>query len=140
MKLFNIKPARDAHLESSDIVADLDAIIAKPVTFRLAGKLHELKPVSLKQYMGFINKLGLIDTIAKQADKKEVKMIETLTRHLAEVFGEVCDTITIDDVRKMSYSQAVALYSLIIELMQGKLHARVENTEKKNTLAHTSQE
>lgn len=134
MGIFKLKPARDAHLDSSQIVADLDAIIATPITFRLAGRIHELKPISLKQYMGFLNKLGTIDSLAKQVNKTDVKMIDTLTRHMADIFGEVCETISIEDVKKMSYAQAVALYSLIIELMQGKLHARVDN-EKKNSLA-----
>ena len=54
MGLFKIRDTSNGAEKDARVIADLDALIAKPVAFRFHGKTHLIKPVSTAEFLGFL--------------------------------------------------------------------------------------
>ena len=50
MSLFNLKTGKPIEMPESQVVSDLDAMVAMPVAFRLHGKVHYIKPISVREF------------------------------------------------------------------------------------------
>lgn len=114
-------PTRQAH-RNRDIepVTDLDALIAEPVPFRYNGKIHNIKPIALDEFLKFTNaQANLMDAIKKD----DVKLTaDDLAGRYHSVISSLCDTISLDDVRNMSQPQVAALYQLVIDQVTGQVN------------------
>lgn len=112
------------------MISDLDAMVSKPVAFRLHGKVHQIKPIALEEFYRFVNAWT---TVLGWKDSDGVKPEQYLAG-LTELFQSVCDTITADDVSRLTQAQAGALFQLIIESVTGKAQVDpvVSDNEKKN--------
>lgn len=114
MKLW---PTRTAHQD--DPIADLDAIVCDPVPFRFNGKIHVLKPIELGDFLRFTNAQSVLMRAASN-DEAPITPKE-LAQKFHSVFSSVCETITIDDVMRMSQVQVAALYQLVIDMVTGQV-------------------
>jgi hypothetical protein len=124
MNLFNLKPARQ---DNVPIVSDLDAMVAVSVPFRFNGKIHNIKPISVLEFYQYTQALGKLVEL-KDAEKVSG---EELVDCYFNLFKAVCDTITHQDIEKMSTSQASALFALTLDCVTGKAQADQENEKKK---------
>lgn len=134
MGLFSLKPARTQYTaEDVKVVADLDALIAQPVGFKLNGKTHVIKPVTTEQFFNLITKLEQLDTlkrkIAATSDIDENEFVKAYH----EVFSVACDTMTKDDLYQMTHAQRAALLQIILQAVGGT--AQVDQAQKKNPLS-----
>lgn len=129
MSLFSLQAKRKQQSEAT-LVSDLDAMVAKPVAFRLHGRIHEIKPISLEEFYKFANAWT---TVLNWKDSDGISPKEYL-KGLTELFQSVCDSITEDDVLRLTQAQAGALFQLIIESVTGKAQVEpvVSDGEKKN--------
>ena len=116
MNLFNLKPTRQ---ENIPVVSDLDAMIASSVPFRFMGKVHHIKPISVLEFYQYTQALG---KLMELKDHEKVTG-EELVDHYFNLFKTVCDTITHQDIEKMSTSQASALFALTLDCVTGKAQA-----------------
>lgn len=100
-------------------VADLDAIVAEPVSFRFKGKVHTLKPFSLAEFLKFTNAQSALMSLLKE----EETMITTndLAERYHKVIGSVCPSITVGDILSMEQVQVAALYQLVIDMVTGQV-------------------
>lgn len=114
MKLW---PTRSKHL--AEPVTDLDAIIAESVTFRYKGKIHELKPMRLDEFLKFTNAQAELMNNIK--DENERLTPRQLAGRYHKVISSVCDTLSIDDILGMEQVQVAALYQLVIDLVTGQV-------------------
>ena len=119
----NLKPTRQAE----SLYADLDAIIAEPIYFKLHGKRHKIKPITTKEFLRVSNALS---ALWDMMDKKEITPIEVIDRY-TELIQSVCDTVTRQDVENMEQQQAVGLMQLVMDSMTGKAHSPDYNQKKK---------
>ncbi len=124
MGIFNLKTGKK--VEDVNIVSDLDRMVADSVAFRLHGKVHKIKPITVKEFYEYSNAIARLKVIEK-ADK--VKKDEIVDAYY-NLIHSVVDTINLSDVENMTQAQAAALFSLILDAISGK--AQVD--EKKNSL------
>lgn len=99
-------------------MADLDALVAEPVRFRYGGKIHELKPMSLEQFLRFSNaQSALMSSVNEDGPMTARALAEKYHR----VISSVCDTISLEDIMGMEQVQVAALYQLVIDLVTGQV-------------------
>ncbi len=124
-----LRPARSqASQTTREIVSDLDAIVSQSVSFKLHGKYHEIKPISTKTYMLYVNALSEVFALK---DKEKITSDELINKYFLLV-KSVCETVEREDIEKMTQAQIGAMFELIMNTITGS--AQVE-AEKKKTLA-----
>lgn len=99
-------------------VADLDAIVAEPVSFRFKGKIHTLKPFSLAEFLKFTNAQN--DLLASFKDDVSLTP-QALADRYHKVISSVCSSISVDDIMSMEQVQVAALYQLVIDMVTGQV-------------------
>ena len=102
---------------SGDNVADLDAMLVEPVGFRLHGKDHLIKPLTVEQFMLYAVNLSDIYSLK---EKKDVTADELIDKYYA-LISSVCSTIKRSDIEQMSQQQVSALFELIVSTVTGKI-------------------
>lgn len=126
-----LRPTRQKYLESAtNSVADLDAMLVEPVSFKLHGKTHVIKPLNVEQFM--ILSVALVDIMELQ--KQQNISPETLIEKYYALISSACDSITKQDIREMSQQQVSALFNIVIETITGKVF-----TEKKTLVTTPNQ-
>lgn len=120
MKLW---PTRQKH--TADLVADLDAMVSEAIAFKLHGKQHIVKPISLEEFLKYTNAYS---QIWNSTDEKKKLTNEQFIEMYHQLFSSVCDTITIDDIKRMSQAQVGALFQLISDTVTGKAHVDQKKT------------
>lgn len=126
MGLFNLRTGKALDGPEAVIVSDLDAMVASPIAFRLHGKVHHLRAVTVKEFFAYTNALLSLERIKENANISDDQIIEIYQG----IIGALCESITKDDIKKMTHAQAAALLKLITDHITGKAHAPVD--EKKN--------
>lgn len=131
MALFNLKTGKPVEMPEAQVVSDLDAMIAHPIAFRLHGKIHQIKPISVKEFYAFTNAIASITTLESDNKITTAQVIDLYTR----IICSVCDSITRKDVELMTQAQCGALLNLIVEAVTGKAHAESQapSDEKKKS-------
>lgn len=127
MNLFNLRSGKQLDGPVA-VVSDLDKMIAEPIAFRLHGKVHKIKPVSVSEFFKYTNALA---ALTRLKDKDAFTANDILVRYY-DLIAAVCDTITYKDVEQMTHAQIAALFSIVIEAVTGKAHASNDEDEKKN--------
>lgn len=125
MNIFNLKQARN----DIPVVSDLDAMVASSVPFRFQGKVHYIKPISVLEFYQYTQALA---KLVELKDQEKVSGEELVDLYF-NLFKTVCDTITHEDIEKMTTSQASALFALTLDCVTGKAQAE-QDQEKKKTL------
>lgn len=116
MKLW---PARSKAIRDEGPVADLDAIVSDPVSFRFKGKIHVLKPIDLKDFLKFTNAQASLMRSANDPEKR--LSAKELAEQYLSVISPLCDTITLDHIMEMEQVQIAALYQLVIDMVTGQV-------------------
>lgn len=131
MSLFNIKTGKPVEIPEAQVVSDLDAMIAHPIAFRLHGKIHQIKPISVKEFYAFANAIAGIGALEKEEKITTAQVVDLYTR----IICSVCDSISRKDVEAMTQAQCGALLQLIVEAVTGKaqVEAGAGSGEKKKT-------
>lgn len=134
MRLFQFKPARDAAVaRDADVVADLDALIERPIAFKLNGRQHALNPMTMQQWLKVTNGLGRLDALNRKLKTEDVKESEMIAEY-HRFFSSVCPTMTEDLLLEMTHAQRGALLQLVIDYAGAKAHVKqAQADEKKNT-------
>lgn len=133
MSLFNLKTGRQLEKPEAQVVSDLDAMVAQSVAFKLHGKIHNIKPISVKEFYAFTNAMLSIQGLETAEHVTPAQIIDLY----ATLIRSVCDTVTRHDIEQMTQAQCGALLNLIVECVTGKAHAQGDGTgseQKKNTL------
>ena len=124
-----LRPTRQKYTEAAtNSVADLDALLVEPISFKLHGKNHVIKPLTVEQFM--ILSAALIDIVDLQ--KKQGLSSEELIDKYYGLVSSVCDTVKKSDIENMSQQQVSALFNLIIKTVTGEVFV-----EKKNPMIPT---
>lgn len=108
---------------TSRIVADLDKIKSEPVGFYLFEKLHVIRPLSVEEFFGYVEKYVDLMDLKKEVDVKP----EELINRYYQCFSKVIPTLKKSDVENMTQQQCAALYELVMDTITG----RVFTDEKK---------
>lgn len=126
MSLLNFKK-RELQVE---LISDLDAMIAKPVGFKLHGRVHQINPIALEEFYKFANAWTRVVSWKESDSIKPDEYLDGLT----SLFSSVCPSINRQDVEKLTQAQAAGLFELILETVTGKAHTKpdIESGEKKN--------
>lgn len=126
MKLTNkFMPARAEAEDGVELIADIDAIIEKTLSFKFMGRIHKLKNLDLENFMIWSNAWA---SMFELKDKKDVSEDETLKKY-HEVISSMCDSITIGDLKKAERPQIAALFGIVIDHALGK--DRTKDYQKK---------
>jgi len=123
-------PARAEAEDGVELIADIDAIIEKTLSFKFMGRIHKLKSLDLENFMVWSNAWASMFELKNKETTEE----ETLQKY-HEVIASMCDTITIDDLKKAEQPQIAALFGLVIDHALGK--DRAKEFEKKKTMTAT---
>lgn len=107
------------------MVTDLDRMISDPVGFRWKGKVHKIKPMNNETFLRVLNELAKMEKFSRVGSRDT----QAVMHIYAGLFATVCDTITLKDVKQMSYAQVITLYREIMACVTGK--AYFEGEEKK---------
>lgn len=126
--LFSLRTGKPVEQPQANLVSDLDAMIAHPVAFRLHGKVHFIRPISVKEFYAFTNAMLSVQGLEKAEHVTPAQIIDLYYRLVASV----CDSIDRSDIEKMTQAQCGALLNLIVEVVTGKAHVESEESEKKN--------
>ena len=124
-----LMPARTQALGSARGIADLDAMLVEPVGFKLLGRDHVMRPLSVEQFFRVTTKWAELEAI--RADK-EIN-VEALLDKYHEIISAAVPTVKREDMDKMSMQQIGAVLQLVVETVTGKIFA----TEEKKTLLST---
>lgn len=114
----------------SDVYTDLDKLVTESLKFRFNGEVHELKPLSAGQFYRVANALAALHSFN---DKKELSQDEVVNAYYA-VVSSVCDTIPKEAIYKMTSAQFGALYTMILEHVNGRSHRATQEDLEKKTL------
>lgn len=134
MSIFSLRTGKPLEQPQAQVVSDLDAMVAHPVAFRLHGKVHFIKPITVKEFYAFTNAINSINALEKQEHVTSGQVLEMYEKLICSV----CDSVTRKDVENLTQAQCGALLNLIIECVTGK--AQVDSVqagaseEKKNSL------
>jgi hypothetical protein len=126
MGLFSLKTGKAVDGPEVSVISDLDAMVADRVAFRLHGKVHYIRPISVKEFFAYTNALVAIQSLEK-AETIEANHVVELYHGLIK---SVCESVTKKDVQDMTQPQVAALIQLVSDCITGKAH--VGATEKKN--------
>lgn len=124
LSLFKGKKEEEINLDDVKVVTDLDRLIEEKVGFKWHGKTHVIKPISTELFLKITNENGKLEALRNIEGVDQKMVLDAYAR----IFGAVCDTITIHDVREMTYMQIANLFRLIVECVTGKTY---EDAEKK---------
>jgi len=127
-----LRPARSAAKES-ELIADLDAMIAEPIAFRLHGKNHEILPISTKDFLKFSIEYEKIFGDKNKGGMTPEQVVERCYR----MFKTLIPTISKNDIDNMNQAQVGALFSLVVDMVTGKAHVsdpKDYTTQKKNPM------
>lgn len=128
MGLFNLKPSRSQALENARLIADLDALVAEPVSFRFGGQTHLIKPIDAETAAKFELARWHMMQEFKKPDLTHDEIMGLTTAPLSMV----CPSITVEDVKKMNRIQIAALFKLIVEQIVGPDFQASEGEKKKS--------
>jgi len=138
VSIFSIKPTRQDY-EPIKIVSDLDALVQESIAFTLFGERHILKPVTLEQFFKCTNLFAEIDGYMKQVGSASADL-DSFLGVFHKLVSQVCETMTIEIVKKMSLQQVAALIGVVMDQVSGKASIKYTSSEveKKNGLMRTS--
>jgi hypothetical protein len=120
---------RKSKADEAKVVVDLDEILAKPVAFRFAGRVHTIKPIQTKEFYALANATAELWALR---DAKELTADQLIDRYTA-LISSVCHSIRRKDIEGMTQSQVTALYQLIMDTVMGKTQASDQQDVKKKT-------
>jgi len=120
-------PARSKH--TAELVADFDALSSEPISFRLNGKIHQIKPINTAEFFKYANAYA---KLMQMLDEKRTTIHprELIERYF-EVFSSVCDSITMADIENSNNAQMAGLFQLIIDTVSGRSQADQKKTLQK---------
>jgi hypothetical protein len=111
--VINTKSNQD---QGSIEICDLDALVDTSLSFRLHSNVHKLLPVSNIVFLRFVNGLSKIQ---QDVNNKQIGA-EEFQAEMLSLFQSVCPTITKQDLENNTQAQTAALFSLIIDHVQGR--------------------
>lgn len=106
------------------VISDLDRLISEHTGFKWQGKVHVINPISTELFLKLTAEFDRLQGLLKQDDRDQKLVLDSY----AKLFGAVCDTITIHDVREMTFAQIGALFALVMRCVTGQ--AQVEGQKK----------
>jgi hypothetical protein len=118
-------PARQ---KTSGPIADLDAIVAEAVPFKFQGRVHFIKPITLREFLKFTQ--ANADFHSRLIGEAKLTADE-LAGEYEKVIQSVCDSITKKHILQMEQAQIAALYQLIIDTVTGQVKTGEESEKKK---------
>jgi hypothetical protein len=125
-------PARSA-ASAPSLVVDLDEIVAKPVGFRLGGKLYRLDVVSTKNWLKLIDAEQKIKDLQKSAvesgDVKNAEVVQSYYDYLSILAPEM----TYEMVESLTLSQVLAVIKLVSKQIVDSSEPIDVSGEKKKT-------
>lgn len=110
----------------SEVVADLDAILVENVGFKLHGKEHIIKPLTVEQFMLYAVNLSEIYALK---EKSNLNASDLIDKYHA-LISSVCSTVKRSDIEQMSQQQVSALFELIVDTVSGKLFVEKKKTNQ----------
>lgn len=123
--LSKLLPARP---KANGPIADLDAIVAEAVPFKFQGRLHFIKPITLREFLKFTQ--ANADFHARLTSDSKLTADE-LASEYEKVIQSVCDSITKKHILSMEQAQVAALYQLIIDAVTGQVATPDEGKKKR---------
>jgi len=121
-----MKPARQQKLDPSKVIVDLDALVSEPQTFKWAGKVHVIKPITVETFFKVTQNIAKLDQLRDPSTLTQEMFVNAYT----DVFSSVCDTISSKDVETMTIPQRGALLQYILDCIKGQ--TQTQDYEKKN--------
>lgn len=119
---------QDSKAKSAAVmVADLDAMTTKPVSFRLLGRVHTIEPLTVQQFIGFA---AAYADVLKMQDQEVVTPAQMVDSYF-NLVSSVCKSITKADIQKMSQQQVAALFQIMVDLHTGRLFGDEKKTLEK---------
>lgn len=116
-----LMPVRQKYSEAAqNAVADLDAILTEPVSFKLHGKSHVINPLSVEKFMVLTAAIVDINELQKKSD---ITPSELIDKYYALMNG-VCPSIKRKDIEDMTQQQVAALYEIVMNTITGKIFAQ----------------
>lgn len=110
-----------------ELIADIDALITKPIGFTLFGKNHIVQPLDLDNFFLWTEKLAAMWALNK---KENAKPDELYTVYF-DLIHSVCPSITMADIRKCSPAQIAAISGLLFDHCTGKAHTEEYQKKKR---------
>lgn len=101
-------------------------MIAEGVHFKLHGKTHELRAITVVEFFSYTDAMMKIATLKESAQLSDEQILDLYYA----IIHSVCDSVTRADVKKMTHAQAAALLKLVVEHVTGEAGAKP--VEKKN--------
>lgn len=106
------------------VISDLDRLISEHTGFKWHGTVHVIKPISTELFLKLTAEFDRLQSLLKKDDRDQKMVLDAY----AKLFGAVCDTISIHDVREMTFAQIGALFALVMRCVTGQ--AQVEDQKK----------
>jgi hypothetical protein len=125
---WNFKTVPPPGAKDFELIADIDALITKPVCFKLFGKRHEVSPMDMDHFFSWTEKLAAMWAL----NKKENAKPEELYQVYFDLINSVCPTITMADIKKCTGAQIAAISGLLFDHATGKAHT--EDWQKKKRM------
>lgn len=132
--LTKIMPSR-AQAQDTQVVADLDDLIARPVGFRFRGRVYQLAPVSTRKFMEMANLLGEIQTMIKSQSEGAGITENEIYQAYHRYISVLCHQFTTEMLKSMTLPQVHALLNLVIKQVTGQPMNLDTDEKKKMTVA-----
>lgn len=130
MKLFDrFRPSRPIlGAKDFELIADIDALIEKPIGFKLFGKHHVVAPMDMDHFFVWTEKLAAMWALNKKKDATPGELYQVYF----DLIHSMCPTVTMVDIKKCTGAQIAAISGLLFEHATGKAHT--EEYQKKKRL------
>jgi hypothetical protein len=111
-----------------ELIADIDALITKPIGFKLFGKHHVVAPMDMDHFFAWTEKLAAMWALNKKENAKPAELYQVYF----DLINSVCPTVTMADIKKCSGAQIAAISGILFDHATGKAHT--EEWQKKKRL------
>jgi hypothetical protein len=142
--LFDFRPTRQqaqaermiAPPEEAVMVADIDKLLTHRVSFKWAGKVHYINPVSTETMLRFMEETARLNFILQQGRKRDVDgpTDRDFYEQYARVFALLCSSLTLEDVKNMTPLQVGAVMNIMKGCISGEVFEQTEEQLKKKTM------
>lgn len=97
-----------------EIIADIDAVITKALGFKAFGQNHRLKPLTTETFLLYTE--AMQNLLHLPDDVKSEEVIQAYFK----VVSSICDTVTMEQIKKAEKSQLAALFQVVVDHSMGK--------------------
>jgi hypothetical protein len=118
--LHKLMPTRGGTQKPVKLITDLDLLVSQPIGFRYLGRDHVIEPMTTQNFIDVVKALHDIEVIASRSEDHPEFDQEEIYLAYHRFVSALCDSITLEDIKKAKLPQLHALMALLTKHIKGE--------------------